>query len=89
MLEYALKMQKNVQLLFTKVAQTIDELDAVDALHNYGSVDFNAIANLMYEIDAVKTYFDEQEFVITSYSIHYTKLYDRVNELVPHPRRGS
>lgn len=63
MLEYALKMQKNVQLLFTKVAQTIDELDAVDALHNYGSVDFNAIANLMYEIDAVKTYFDEQEFV--------------------------
>ncbi len=63
MLQYALKMQQNVQVLFTKVAQKTDELDAVDALHNYDSVDFNAIANLMYEIDDVKTYFDEQEFV--------------------------
>jgi hypothetical protein len=60
---YVEMMQKKVSTLFEKVALMCGKLDNLRAKENLQKVDYDALAELMQEIDEIKSKFDEDEFV--------------------------
>lgn len=62
MLQYAEKMQKEVEKIFLVVAKECEIIDSTDEDKRYEALDYERLADVMDEIDSIKEYFDDQEF---------------------------
>ena len=62
MLSYATKLQKEVEETFLHVALACENIESVEESERYEKLDYQALADVMEEIDHIKNYFDDQEF---------------------------
>ncbi|WP_345993117.1 6-hydroxymethylpterin diphosphokinase MptE-like protein [Sulfurimonas sp. HSL-1716] len=62
MLAYAIKIEKEVETTFLHVARECESIESVKEDERYAKLDYQALSNVMSEIDRIKEYFDDQKF---------------------------
>lgn len=62
MLSYAIKLQKEVENTFLHVARESEIIENVKEDERYEKLDYQALSDVMDEINHIKEYFDDQEF---------------------------
>jgi hypothetical protein len=62
LLSYATKVQKEVETVFLHVAAESEKIESIPEDERYKKLDYQALADVMAEIDRIKEYFDDQEF---------------------------